>query len=329
MSNSEDDLIQRIRRRIPSGVGGELRTGIGDDAAVISPFRGREWVLSTDQFLENVHFRMDVHPPQAIGYKALARATSDLGAMGAKPRLFLLSLALPANRTGPWLDRMLIGMRQAALRFGLRLAGGDTAKSGAVAFNLTVLGDGPSRHAVPRSGARPGDAVFVCGRLGAAQLGLEIVLRNAYRQPRWRRLLRQHYYPDLAIDLGIWIARRRLASAMMDLSDGLSTDLARLCDASGVGARIDSRAIPAVTVPEPWRRRGLDPLALALHGGEDYGLLFTVPKRRASRIPASLGRTRITCIGEIVRGRGVELIDLDGKPKALVAKGWDHFRPAT
>ena len=188
MSNREDDLIRRIRRRIPSAAGGALRVGIGDDAAVISPARGHEWVISTDQFLENVHFQVDVHPPDAIGYKALARATSDLGAMGSTPRLFFLSLALPAKRTGRWLDSMLTGMRRAALRFGLRLAGGDTAQSAAIAFNLTVFGDMPSGCAVLRSGAQPGDAVFVSGRLGAAQLGLELVLRGAYRQARWRKL---------------------------------------------------------------------------------------------------------------------------------------------
>ena len=326
MPNREDDLIERIRRGMPSNVGGDLRVGIGDDAAVLSSGPGKEWVLSCDQFLENAHFRMEVHPPEVVGYKALARATSDLGAMGARPRLFLLSLALPAERTGRWLDRMISGMRRAARRFGLRLAGGDTAKSGLVALNLTVLGDIVSGDAVLRSGARPGDSVFVSGRLGGAQLGLKLVLQSARQRVRWRRLLRPHYYPELAIGLGVWLARRRMASAMMDLSDGLSTDLGRLCHASGVGARIDARAIPAVIVPEALRRRGHDPLALALHGGEDYGLLFAVPKRLVGRIPDSFDGTRITRIGEIVRGREVELVDLSGKTKPLEAKGWDHFR---
>lgn len=326
MLNREDQLIERIRRGIPSASGGELRVGIGDDAAVLSPVRGKEWVVTCDQFLEDVHFRARIHPPEVVGYKALARATSDLGAMGARPRFFLLSLALPRARTGRWLDHMISGMARAARRFGLRLAGGDTAKSGAVALNIMVIGQIAAGQAVLRSGAKPGDALFVSGRLGAAQLGLELVLRGARSQARWRRLLHQHYYPEIAIDLGIWLARRGLASAMMDLSDGLSTDLARLCRASKVGARIDSRAIPAVGVPAGLQRLGFDPLALALHGGEDYGLLFTVPKKLASRIPNLFRGTRITRIGEVIRDTRIDLVDAEGREKPLEAKGWDHFR---
>jgi thiamine-monophosphate kinase len=334
-SNREEQLIERIRRRVPSLARGALLAGIGDDAAVIRPARGMDWVLTCDQFIEGVHFLANVHAPEVVGHKALARATSDIAAMGARPRFFLLSMTLPATRAGRWLDQMLAGMARAARQFGLTLAGGDTARpasssfaqrpAGSAALSITVLGEIKAGHAVLRSGARPGDTIFVTGRLGAAQLGLELVLRRMHRQRRWRSSLKPHYYPKIHIELGQWLARRRLVSAMMDLSDGLSTDLDRLCRASEAGARIDQAKIPCVAVPQPLRVK-LDPLALALHGGEDYGLLFTVPKRLVSRIPRKLFGTRITPIGEIVRGRGVELVAADGRAVMLEPRGWDHFR---
>ncbi len=341
MTNREDQAIERIRRRIPSLPGGVLRVGIGDDAAVVRPSPGSEWVLTCDQFIEGVHFLGNSHPPEVVGYKALARATSDLAAMGAQPRLFLLSMALPSGRSGAWLVAMLKGMAMAGGRFGVRLAGGDPAPTsppdGKVALHLTVLGEMTAGREAPRpilrSGARPGDAIFVAGPLaptgwlGAAQLGLELVLRGMHRERRWRRLLTPHYYPVIHIALGRWLAQRRLASAMMDLSDGLSTDLDRLCRASGVGARLQQERLPLVAVPKELQSRlGCDALSLGLHGGEDYGLLFTVPKRLVGRIPQKLYNARLARIGEIVRGRGVKLIAAGGKASPLEPRGWDHFQ---
>ena len=175
MRAAEDDLIERVRRRIPSSAGGALRLGIGHDAALIRS-EGRNWVVTCDQFLEGVHFLIDKHPPQSVGYKALARATSDIAAMAARPRLFLLSLALPVERTGTWLNAMLSGMARASKRFGLRLAGGDTARSpdpkGRVALSVTVLGETTREREIGRAGARPGEGIYVTGVLGRAQLGL-------------------------------------------------------------------------------------------------------------------------------------------------------------
>lgn len=329
MRIGEDEVIDRIRRRIPSLPGGVVRLGIGDDAAVIKARPGTEWVFSCDQFIENVHFLAAAHPPEAVGYKALARAVSDLGAMGARPRFFLLCLCLPAARTGAWLDGMTRGMSRAARQFGLTLAGGDTARSPssnpAAALSLMVAGEIAAGRAVGRGGARPGDTIFVSGRLGGSQLGLELILRGMGRKRRWRKLLAPHFYPKPAIELGCWLARRRLASAMMDISDGLSTDLFRLCQASRAGARIYREKLPAVAVPDGLRSRGLDALALALHGGEDYGLLFTVGKRHVTSIPRVFRGQRITRIGEIVAGSGIALV-ADGVATALAPQGWDHFR---
>lgn len=318
-------MVARVRRALPTRVSGELRVALGDDSAILRPKRGNEWAISTDALIEGMHFLPETHPPNAVGYKAIARATSDLGAMGARPRFFFLNLALPSRRTGRWLDGCLRGMARAARRYGLTLAGGDTSRSKAITLNLTVLGEIPLGLAVLRSGARTGDWIFATGKLGAAELGLEIMMRGLSRQAGWRKFLRAQLYPEPPVELGLWLAGNRLASAMMDLSDGLSTDLARLCSASGVGARISAVRMPVVGMSESIQRLGLQPIKLALHGGEDYQLLFTVPRGLTSRIPARRTGVQITRIGEIVPGRGVELATEDGRVVHVERRGWDHF----
>jgi thiamine-monophosphate kinase len=325
----EDQLIERIRRRIPSSEGGALRLGIGHDAALIRS-EGLNWVVTCDQFLEGVHFLIEKHPPESVGYKSLVRATSDVVAMAAQPRLFLMSLALPAERTGAWFNRMLSGMARASKRLGLRLAGGDTTRSpgesARVAVNLMVLGETGRSPMLGRAGARPGDGIYVTGILGRAQLGLELLMKARGAARRNAKLLSPHYYPDLPLDFGLWLGRNRLPSAMMDISDGLSTDLARLCAASRVGARIYADRMPVVNVPRPLSQAaGLDPLTLALHGGEDYGLLFTVASRKASHILNNSGPTRITRIGEIVRGSKISIVAPSGEVSSLKPGGWDAF----
>jgi thiamine-monophosphate kinase len=341
--DSESRLVERIARAIPSGIGrsrrrpgeasgSELRLGIGDDAAVIVPERGgaTEWVLSSDASLEGVHFTTKAHPADSIGYKSLVRATSDLAAMGATPRLFLLTLALPGGRTGRWLDEFLTGMRRAALLLGLRLAGGDTTKNPTVFVSITVLGEVIDGRAVTRAGARPGDTIYVSGRLGRAQLGLELILRGIGREPRFERLVEPHLYPRLRLELARWLAKERVATAMMDISDGLSTDLARLCTRSGVGARLFATTIPRVEVPgiRSVKRGGmkLDSFEMALHGGEDYELLFTVPARQAEQLRRAPRPRELTAIGEITRAKRIVLVGADGRPTRLDSRGWDPFR---
>src|SRR5277367_570828 len=179
----ERQLVEKITRALlPAwAASSRLKMGIGDDAALVSAGGHAEWVLSCDTFLENVHFRLKTHPPDSVGYKALARATSDLAAMGATPRFFLLTLALPAARTGSWLDAFLKGMARAARAMNMVLLGGDTTKSRTVSISITVLGEIARSRAVTRSGARPGDLIYVSGTLGRAQLGLEILLNDATR----------------------------------------------------------------------------------------------------------------------------------------------------
>jgi len=322
---SELQLIERVRRKLPSLAKG-LRIGIGDDAAVMRPRTGTDWVVTTDAFLENVHFLRQVHPPRDVGYKALARATSDIAAMGARPQYFLMSLGLPPNSTGKWLDAFLDGMATAARRFGLSLAGGDTTSYPTVIVNLTVIGEAEPGRAILRSGARPGDVICVSGRLGEAEMGWRLAQRGLHnKKRRYRKLLRKHFHPEPRLELGQWLAARQYATSMIDTSDGLSTDLGHICEASDVGARLFEEKIPVVDVPPELRRAGLDPLQLALDGGEDYELLFTVPKRMAARLPKKIGGATVTAIGEIMHGNQIVLVDARGQDKAVKPGGWDSF----
>jgi len=329
----ESSIIALLGRTIPSYVGParaarpsskNVMLGIGDDAAVVRPSPGRDWVLSTDSFVEGVHFLARLHPPQAVGYKALARAVSDLAAMGAAPRYFLLTLSLPPGRTGSWLDKFARGMARAARRFGMRLIGGDVSRHSQVVAALTVIGEARPGFALTRSGARPGDALYVTGRLGAAQSGLELLLSKGARAISGQRAsysLKRHLYPDPRLALAAWLAAKRLASSAMDLSDGLSTDLARLSAAGKVGAVVHSAALPL----GPDNLEQAAALHRALHGGEDYELLFTVPPRLAPRVPPSFRGVPITRIGEITSQRKISLLDAAGRAKPLHPRGWDHF----
>jgi thiamine-monophosphate kinase len=328
----ERQLVEKIARALSSSKRGHsrLRLGIGDDAAVVSTGGHAEWVFSCDTFLEDVHFRMKTHPPDSVGYKALARASSDLAAMGATPRFFMLTLALPAARTGSWLDALLKGMARAARELGITVIGGDTTRSHTVFISITVLGEIAPGRALTRSGARPGDIIYVSGKLGRAQLGLELVLRGHARDRHLRALVQPHLYPKIRIELGSWLAQHRIATSAMDLSDGLSTDLARLCTASQVGAKIHTSKIPSVIIPAAAARKlgklKLDPVQLARHGGEDYELLFTIPAHQTKRLSHAPGASAVTAIGEITRSRQLILVAPNGSEEPLRSQGWDSFR---
>jgi thiamine-monophosphate kinase len=330
---SENDILERIigtfaRKRGAKGIGRLHKTigspfvvlGMGDDAALLRPARGRELVLTCDWCLEGTHFLRDKHSADAVGWKCLARAVSDVAAMGGTPRCLLLSLALPRDLAGRWLDEFLGGLRRAASRFDCWLAGGDTtASSRGVLINVTVVGEVATGRGLRRSGARVGDIIYVSGRLGEAELGLRL-LRVAKRVNLRDARLRKHLYPEARVELGQWLSEKRVASAMMDLSDGLSSDLGRLCDASGVGAVVETRKLPVV------RKAGAGGLELALHGGDDYELLFTVAKTKAHLLPRAIGGVALTAIGEITQGREVVLVGQDGSRRKLEPLGWDTFR---
>lgn len=350
--------VQRALRHLSASAGhagAALRLGIGDDAAILAASRRNEWVLACDAFLEGVHFLAKTHPPVSVGYKSLARATSDLAAMGATPRFFLLTLALPLkfsravglrqgtasavekrqNRFGAltpdvWFKYFLHGMARASHELGITIIGGDTTKSGRLFISITALGEIAPGRALTRSGAKPGDLIYVSGKLGRAQLGLELVLRGLAADTRFRALTQPHLYPRIRVALGRWLAQSRVASSAMDISDGLSTDLARLCAASQVGAKIYANKIPKVAIPaaaaQKLGKRQLDPLQLALHGGEDYELLFTVSPRHAKKLHDAPSASELTAIGEITHTRKIILVRSDGRHEPLKPSGWDPFR---
>lgn len=331
----ESQLIERITATVPAedrtpsrfAWAHGLRIGIGDDAAVLRSNGKTDWVASCDAFLEGVHFHFKDYAPDSVGYKSLVRATSDLAAMGATPRLFLLTLALPSSRTTTWLDKFLVGMARAARQLDIRLVGGDTSKFPLVSISITVLGEIENGRAATRVGARCGDFVYVSGTLGGAELGLELMRLGRGAKARYRHLLQPHLYPRIRLELGAWLARQRVASAMMDISDGLSTDLARLCDANKVGARLFGSRIPRVQIPDSPKlaKLKLDPLRMALHGGEDYELLFTVPRNRRAQLRNAPGFRQLAEIGEITREKRIMLVASDGTAQPLKPLGWDPF----
>jgi thiamine-monophosphate kinase len=325
MKTSENELIRRIRVAASSSTQQDsaIRLGIGDDAALFSPRRGYETILTCDWFLEGTHFLRDKHPADSVGWKCLARAVSDIAAMGGKPRCFLLSLAIPGTLTGRWMNEFLAGLRRAARKFKCPLAGGDTTRRREILVNVTVVGEVRSGHALRRSGAQPGDVIYVSGRLGEAELGLQR-LRGKTRIRKNDPALRKHLYPEPRIALGRWLTDHRIATAMMDLSDGLSTDLPRLCAASKVGARLDASRIPAVTGSNLSRGK-INALDLAMNGGDDYELLFTVRPNKAVQPPRAFQGIPLTAVGTITRERSLMLIRPDRAGTYLKAGGWDPF----
>lgn len=328
MTVRESELIDKISRalkfRRASSL--EVRLGVGDDAALFRPRASRELILTCDWFLEGTHFLREKHPPDSVGWKCLARALSDIAAMGGVPRCFLLSLALPDTHTGRWLNGFLAGLGRASREFRCVLVGGDTTRHREICVNATVVGDVATRRAVTRSGARPGELIYVSGRLGEAELGLEVLRRSRAPGHRKDSLMKKHLYPEPRLALGRWVAEKRLASSMMDLSDGLSSDLLRLCAASRVGACLESARIPCFLTSDLARKYGLDPLKLALHGGDDYELLFTVPLGKARLVPRAFQGIPLTPIGKITKQSELVLRDEHGRERLLAAGGWDPFR---
>jgi thiamine-monophosphate kinase len=327
---SEDSILRKIAdsSRSPQvpRAGHSVALGIGDDAALFRPKPGHETILTCDWFLEGTHFLREKHPPDAVGWKCLARAVSDVAAMGGTPRCFLLSLALPETHTGRWLDLFLGGLRSASRKFQCVLAGGDTTRRNEILINVTVVGEVPAGRAALRSGARAGDILFVSGRLGEAELGLRIVRQTEGAASKKNPLTRKHLHPEPRLALGQWLVKKGLATAMMDLSDGLSSDLPRLCAASAVGALLEEVKIPQVLTPDDALKHGHDPVQLALHGGDDYELLFTVPPRKAKLLPKTFRGVELSAIGRITRERELLVLEENGHTRQLMPRGWDPFR---
>jgi thiamine-monophosphate kinase len=239
--------------------------------------------------------------------------------MGGEPIAAFLSLALPAKLPQSWVDRFMDGLLRLAAKAGLVLAGGDTAESPAgVLADIVVLGSVPRGKAIRRSGAHPGDRLYITGELGGAAATLALLSKGEKRLAP--EDYSQHFFPGSRLDVGRVLSRQRLATAMIDVSDGLSTDLMHICKESGVGAQISKQAIPVARIGKPQRQVDI---RFALHGGEDYELLFTAPAHK--RIPARIGGVPITEIGCITRGNKIFVRSARGSLVELNPRGWEHF----
>jgi thiamine-monophosphate kinase len=349
-SRGEFDFIERIRRRALEQRNAEkgfnsslvtrhssLLSGIGDDAAVIRQVGGRETVITADLLVEEIDFLLEATPPRLLGHKALAVSLSDVAAMGARPRWALLSIGVPwAVWRSRFLDQVYEGFFALAERYGVRLIGGDVSRTPLrIVIDSIVMGEAARLRSVRRAGARPGDHIFVTGALGGAAAGLQLLLDGARlpKRPAVRRearrveeLLLRHLCPQPRVRWGLLLGEERLATAMIDISDGLSSDLAHVCRESNVGARVVASRIPIDPLIAEARDR--EALRLALNGGEDFELLFTVKPRNLARLPAQMDGVHATYIGDVTDEPGrIRLVD-QGRERALRAAGFAHFKKA-
>jgi thiamine-monophosphate kinase len=317
----ERRLIERIRKLAkPHAASSLVVQGIGDDCAILQLPPGRQLLVTTDLCVENVHFRRKWHPAPSVGHRCLARGLSDIAAMGGTPVACFLSLGIPTMGSPtfpqPWVDGFLRGLLDLAQSFHVQLAGGDISSAAEVVADIVVTGHAPASKAILRSGARPGDRIYVTGSLGGSAAVLHQLL--AAKRVRATRSS-THFYPQPRIQVGQWLQKRGLATAMIDLSDGLSVDLSHICEESRVSASISPKKIP---VAEGSR------LELALHGGEDYELLFTAPK--SARLPAHIAGVAVTEIGTIGNPQNyssaIQILGENGSIQSLPQQGWEHFK---
>jgi len=295
---SELDLIRWIRGRIGKRTG-RIVVDSGDDAAVLKGGRGH-LLFKTDSVIDGVHFDSRTAKPEDIGHKALARCLSDIGAMGCYPTFAVVAMMIPRNAREAWIKRLLTGLDRTARRFQTAVVGGDVAShAGKLAINVALLGETRGLEPVRRSGARVGDAIAVTGPLGGSILGKHLKFTPRVRE-------------------GIELNRRFEIHSMIDLSDGLATDLGHLCSESRVGAVVDESRIPIA--PAARRLPGL-PLDHALFDGEDYELLFTLPQTEAVRVEKA-GRGRV--IGQVSAIDGIYLRARNGNLREVQRRGWEH-----
>lgn len=350
---AERELIAGIRARAPH-FRGSVHKGIGDDCAVLQPRTGHELVVTTDMLLEGRHFRREWISPESVGHRCMARGLSDIAAMGAEPVAFFLSIAVPAklatagkSKKGgkaalepSWMDRFMDGLLRLATEHRVPLAGGDTAQSpeGVVA-DIMVLGELPKGDALLRSGAKAGEIIYVTGALGGAAAELTALEHNARRRTEARRMIKApedtahpHLFPQPRIEAGMVLRRQWLATSLIDISDGLSTDLDHLCEESGVRAELDAEAVPVHPLAEEAEKRGWTKSAwqLALNGGEDYELLFTA--KPETKVPEKIDGIPVRPIGRMLpaspRKPRLTLCRANGRTEPLEAAGWEHFRKA-
>jgi len=304
----EGGLIRYIRERFGARTG-QLPVGIGDDAAVIDFPEDSSLVFCSDAVVENTHFIRNLHPPASIGYKAVAVNVSDVGAMGGTPMHFLISLAATPDLDWVWLQGFFQGVETACDRFEVSLAGGDTSTSDRIFIDVSMVGRVPRGQAVRRTGAKPGDGIYITGTLGSSALGLELLKAGQTDDAAVQR----HLFPEPRHKIGATVAP--MAHAMMDISDGLSTDLTHILEESQVSARIYKDRLPVFPAAEDHH---------VLHGGEEYELIIIAPQLH---LPPSIDGIPLSLIGEIVES-GIEhqaFLIAGSQEEVLHPRGWQHF----
>jgi len=329
----EFHLIERIRKILPASRNRDLLVDIGDDTAVVRLDERRALLLTCDIQVEGRHFRFDRTTPYQVGRRAMAVNLSDIASMGGKPTYALVSLGLPADFPVKSYDLLFEGMRDELLPHHAHIIGGNLARTeGFLIVDVTLLGEADLSRVLTRGGARVGDRIFVTGHVGASGAGFQALRTFGKKVPgKYREMVNRHVLPVPRVDLGRRISRSGVASAMIDVSDGVAGDLYHVCTRSGVGAEIHEDLLPLPEhIGEIARKSGTSVLELALHSGEDYELLFTVPPEVSARRIRSLpgdSRVPVTEIGRIVNRReGYCLVDSRGKKRPLTPAGWDHFR---
>ncbi|MBM3222532.1 MAG: thiamine-phosphate kinase [Candidatus Tectomicrobia bacterium] len=326
-------LIDRLQQRLQGAVPSQVRRGIGDDCAVLRPGPGMDLLVTTDTQEEGVHFRRDWSTPEDIGWRCLAVNVSDIAAMGGTPLGAVVALSVPATLEVAFLEALYDGLQALASAYDCPVIGGNISKAVAhLTITITVLGEVPAGHGVYRSGAQVGDDIWVTGELGSAKAGLEALLHanpalasaeatQCYRRPRPR--LREAQY----------LRQQGQLHSLIDISDGLSSDLAHICTESRVAAQLEAALIPiSTTARQVAHALGQDPLLFALHGGEDFELCLTAPAGMLAAIQPAFSahwHCPLVRVGTIQAGHGVMLHYPDGTRQPLQARGYDHFRPHT
>jgi len=323
----EFGFIDRIRPDTLVRPEGVIR-GIGDDCAVCRPTRGQVTLLTTDMLVEDVHFQRDASSPYRLGRKCIAVNLSDIAAMGGTPKEALVSIAIPDTVPLEYLDAIYEGMKSMAREFDVNLLGGDTTSAPLhLVINVALVGEAPEREVLYRSGAEPGDVIFLTGPVGDSAAGLDLILSNRSREGQ-DALLQAHFDPHPHVKAGRIIAGQKVAHSLIDVSDGLAGDLGHVCAESKVGAILEEDHIPTTERFRAYCERfQVDPWRLTLHVGEDYVLLGTVPEASAGTIAAALksGGCPFLPIGRIVAEPGIRLLSRDGSARQIHPSGWDHF----
>jgi thiamine-monophosphate kinase len=312
----------------------DIIKGIGDDCAVFGPYSGRVLLFTTDMLVEDIHFLKAKITPYQLGWKTIAVNLSDIAAMGGRPLFLLISLAIPAEMNIELIQDFYKGMKDICEHYEVNILGGDTVASpDKLVISVSLIGDAKENEVLYRSGARPGDSIYVTGNIGDSSAGLKI-LKNEISPPKSiaSHFIKLHNEPKPLIKTGRIIAASRLASAMIDLSDGLLSDLGHICEESGVGAMLFKKKIPISSELKLLASRvKFNPIDLAFSGGEDYLLLLTVPKAKIKDFEIlykNKGSSPLYLIGEIREEKGVRMVNDDGSIEEISIRGFNHFSPS-